>query len=411
MKLIRIGSALVLAAIAWAPLAVQTAEAIYCYPGNPPEVYQACLAYNQGIGLQVTNQRELNRIRSQIKNKEDQINALNAFINSLNAQILAQQALIAKTQAKINDLDVQIRFTTANLTRLQASLSVRDALLDQRLRYVDTHGSINYVELVLTASTFNDLMNRMIGAQQVAASDQQLIDALGWDRSQFDQVNANLAVERGQMTALLLQQKATVADLQKNVSTQQQAVAYANQLVVQLQADYARVAAERKAIDAQVAVLARKYDAAAAKAGGGSGVFTWPSPACNYSCITQGFGCSTFYLEPYDSGCPYPHRIHTGLDIAGPYHIPIVAADTGIVYLYPGSIGYGNLLVMIHGNGYSTYYGHLAGYAPGMRTGKIVARGDLIAYEGSTGWSTGPHLHFEIRINGVYKNPCIWLGC
>jgi murein DD-endopeptidase MepM/ murein hydrolase activator NlpD len=411
VKLLRVAAASLLAAIVWAPLAVQTAEAIYCYPGNPPEVYQACLAYNQGIGLQVTNQRELNRIRSQIKNKEDQINALNAFINSLNAQIAAQQALIAKTQAKINDLDVQIRFTTADLTRLQASLSVRDALLDQRLRYVDAHGSINYVELVLTASTFNDLMNRMIGAQQVAASDQQLIDALGWDRAQFDQVNANLAVERGQMTALLLQQKATVADLQKNVVTQQQAVAYANDLVVQLQADYARVAAERKAIDARVAVLARKYDAAAEKAGGGSGVFTWPSPACNYSCITQGFGCSTFYLEPYDSGCPYPHRIHTGLDIAGPYRIPIVAADTGIVYLYPGSIGYGNLLVMIHGNGYSTYYGHLAGYAPGMHTGKIVARGDLIAYEGSTGWSTGPHLHFEIRINGNYKNPCIWLGC
>jgi murein DD-endopeptidase MepM/ murein hydrolase activator NlpD len=264
---------------------------------------------------------------------------------------------------------------------------------------------------VLTASTFNDLMNRMIGAQQVAASDQQLIDALGWDRAQFDQVNANLGIERGQMTALLLQQKATVADLQKNVTTQQQAVAYANQLVVELQADYARVAAERKAIDARVAALARKYDAAAAKAGGGTGVFTWPMPACNYSCITQGFGCSSFYLEPYDSACPYPHRIHTGVDIAGPYHTAIVAADTGIVYLYPGSIGYGNLLVIIHGNGYSTYYGHLAGYAPGMRTGRIVARGDLVAYEGSTGWSTGPHLHFEVRIYGNYKNACIWLGC
>ena len=411
MKRIRISAAALLAAIAWAPLAVQTAEAIYCYPGNPPEVYQACLAYNAGIGQQVTNQRELNRIKGQIKNKEDQINALNAFINSLNSQIAAQQALIAKTQGKINDLDVQIRFTTANLTRLQASLSVRDALLDQRLRYVDTHGSINYVELVLTASTFNDLMNRMIGAQQVAASDQQLIDALGWDRAQFDQVNANLGIERGQMTALLLQQKATVADLQKNVTTQQQAVAYANELVVELQADYARVAAERKAIDARVAALARKYDAAAAKAGGGTGVFTWPMPACNYSCITQGFGCSSFYLEPYDSACPYPHRIHTGVDIAGPYHTAIVAADTGIVYLYPGSIGYGNLLVIIHGNGYSTYYGHLAGYAPGMRTGRIVARGDLVAYEGSTGWSTGPHLHFEVRIYGNYKNACIWLGC
>jgi len=67
--------------------------------------------------------------------------------------------------------------------------------------------------------------------------------------------------------------------------------------------------------------------------------------------------------------------------------------------------------VMIHGNGYSTYYGHTAGYAPGLTSGQVVARGTTIAFEGSTGWSTGPHLHFEVRTNGVYKDPCIWLGC
>jgi murein DD-endopeptidase MepM/ murein hydrolase activator NlpD len=134
-------------------------------------------------------------------------------------------------------------------------------------------------------------------------------------------------------------------------------------------------------------------------------------PACGFGCITQGFGCSSFYLEVYDPACPYPHKIHTGIDIAGPYGTSIVAADTGVAYLYPGSIGYGNLLVIIHGNGYSTYYGHLSGYAPGLYSGQVVPRGTTVAFEGSTGWSTGPHLHFEIRVNGIYKDPCIWLGC
>ena len=169
--------------------------------------------------------------------------------------------------------------------------------------------------------------------------------------------------------------------------------------------------AERAAIDAQVAQLYLQYAAQAQAAGGGNGAFQWPEPACGYGCITQGFGCSTFYLEVYDPSCPYPHKIHTGIDIAGPNGTTIVAGDTGVAYLYPGSIGYGNLLVIIHGHGYSTYYGHLSGYASGMYTGKVVARGDAVAYEGSTGWSTGPHLHFEIRVNGVYKDPCIWLGC
>jgi len=89
----------------------------------------------------------------------------------------------------------------------------------------------------------------------------------------------------------------------------------------------------------------------------------------------------------------------------------VVAADTGIAYLYPGSVGYGNLLVIIHGNGYSTYYGHLSRYAPGLRTGMVVPRGTTVAFEGSTGWSTGPHVHFEIRVRNVYRDPCIWLGC
>jgi len=88
-----------------------------------------------------------------------------------------------------------------------------------------------------------------------------------------------------------------------------------------------------------------------------------------------------------------------------------VAADTGIIYFYPGSIGYGNMIMIIHGNGYSTVYGHLASYMSGLSSGQVIARGDLIGYEGSTGWSTGAHLHFEIRVSNDPRNPCIWLGC
>ena len=407
----RLSVAIMAALLAWAPLSTHTASAIFCYPGDPPAVYQACLAYNQGIGQQVNNEQQLQNIRAKIADLQGQINATYALIASINNQIAAQKALIAQTQAAIDELDRRIRFTEASLTRLHAGISLRDELLNQRLRYVDDHGSVNYVELVLTANTFNDLMNRMIGAQQVAASDRKLLGELGVARAQFDQTNADLSIQKNQQSALLQQQVAIEADLEKNAATQKAAIVYAQQLEAQLQAEYVKVQLERAAIDAQVALLQQKYDAEARAAGGGSGVFAWPEPACGFGCISQPFGCSTFYLEPYDSSCPYPHRIHTGIDIAAPYGSPIVAADTGVIYLYPGSVGYGNLVVMIHGNGYSTYYGHLSGYAGGIQTGQIVARGDLIAYEGSTGWSTGPHLHFEVRVNGNWKNPCIWLGC
>ena len=395
----------------WAPLSMNVATAIYCYPGDPPAVYQACVAYNAGIQQQVSNQRQLQNIQNQIHDAQTAINNLYALINQLNKQIAAQQALIAQTKATIADLDRQIRFKQADLTRVQADAAIRDQLLGQRIRYEDSHGPINYVELVLTASTFNDLVNRMIAAQQIAASDRKLLNDLNFEHALMAQQQSDLNTQRAQVRALLLQQQAEEADLQKNLATQKQAVVLATQLEAQLQVEYNQQQAQRAQIDAEVAQLALQYDAAAAKAGGGTGAFEWPEPACGFSCITQGFGCSTFYLEVYDPNCPYPHKIHTGIDIAGPYLTNIVAADTGVVYLYPGSIGYGNMILMVNGHGYSTVYGHLDHYAPGLRTGMIVARGTTIAFEGSTGWSTGPHLHFEIRVNNVYKDPCIWLGC
>jgi murein DD-endopeptidase MepM/ murein hydrolase activator NlpD len=410
MKVRLLASAL-LALLVWMPTSTRTAKAIYCYSGDPPSVYQACVAYNGGIGTQVNNQNQLESIKNQINNTLAQINAIDSMIASLNNQIAAQRALIAQTQAAIDDLNRKIRFGEASLVRMKAHVSVRDQLLNQRLRYVDNHGAINYVELVLTSGSFNQLMNRMVGAQQIAASDKRLLVDLEQQHSLVAIANDELGVQKGQVEALLQQQKAAEADLEKNLATQAAAMAYELQLQKQLQDQYNKVQAERAAIDAQVAALANQYAAAAAKAGGGSGVFEWPVPSCGFGCMTQRFGCSSFYLEVYEPSCPWPHKIHSGIDIASGYGTPLVAADTGVAYLYPGSVGYGNLLVIIHGNGYSTYYGHTQGYAPGLRTGEVVPRGTTVAFMGSTGWSTGPHVHFEIRINGLYKDPCIWLGC
>jgi len=409
----RILLAALLASCASLPQSVQTVSAVYCYSGDPPAVYQACLAYNAGIGQQVNNENQLNNLIAQYNNAAAQINALDALIASLNNQIAAQRALIAQTQAAIDDLNMRIRFGEVAQIRLEAHLSVREELLNQRLRYVDSHGSVNYVQLTLTSNNINQLLTRIVGAQQIAASDQRLLANLGDERRQVAIAANELDLKRSQVVILLQQQQATQADLEKNLATQKTAIAAEQKLQVQIAVEYGQVTKERAAIDAQVAQEYLKYAAAAQKAGGGNGVFEWPEPACGYSCISQGFGCSTFYLEIYDpADCPrYPYRIHTGIDIAGPYGTPIVAADTGIAYLYPGSVGYGNLLVIIHGNGYSTYYGHLASYAPGLSTGQVVPRGTTVAFEGSTGWSTGPHVHFEIRVNGVWKNPCIWLGC
>ena len=212
----RFSAAVVIASLLWIPTITQTATAIYCYSGDPPAVYAACLAYNQGIGAQVSNQRQLQNIQHQIRNVQGQIDALYGLIKTLNDQIAAQQKLITQTKAAILDLDRRIRLSDTDLTFLKAHLSERDQLLNQRLRYVDSHGAINYVQLVLTAASFNDLMNRMIGAQQVVDADQKLLDELNSERSLVTQATAALAAQRGQVSYLLKQQKVAVAALQNN---------------------------------------------------------------------------------------------------------------------------------------------------------------------------------------------------
>jgi len=406
----RLAAAAILASVFWLPGSVSNVAALYCYPGDPPAVYQSCLAYNQGIGQQVNNENQLLSIQRQINGAVAQIYAIDQLISNLNQQVAAQQRLIAQTQATIDDLNRQIRFGDVKVTALKAHMSVRDQLLNQRLRYVDSHGALNYVELVLTANNFNQMMNRLVDAQQIAASDRRLLVDLQLEHTQITLDNANLEIQHSQVSALLLQQQATEGDLEKNVAAQAAAKVVEIQLEAQLAGQYAQVQADRAAIDAKVAQEALQYAAAAAKAGGGTGVFEWPEPACTARCISQGYGCTSFYLETWDPSCPWPYRKHTGIDIAGPYGTQIVAADTGYVYLAYSPIG-GNFVVLTHGNGYSTYYGHLAGFAPGLTTGAVVARGTTIGFEGATGIVTGAHVHFEIRVNGYPKDPCIWLGC
>ena len=130
--------------------------------------------------------------------------------------------------------------------------------------------------------------------------------------------------------------------------------------------------------------------------------FIWPEPKAT---ISQPFGPSTFWFEPAYGG--YPH-FHTGIDLVEPYGSAVYAADDGIVALVGNSSGgYGNYVVIAHAGGLDTLYGHLA--AALVKVGQKVVQGQTIGVEGSTGNSTGPHLHFELRINQVPVNPTPYL--
>jgi len=156
------------------------------------------------------------------------------------------------------------------------------------------------------------------------------------------------------------------------------------------------------------AALDQEDAALAAAVGGGDGRFTWPIAFRGLPPITQRFGCTDVPGEPYSPDC-VTHRFHTGLDLGVHLGTPVYAAAPGVAHVYRSDGGYGNHVLVAHGNGWFTLYAHLDQIV--VREGEVVRRGDPVGRSGSTGFSTGPHLHFEIRYGGQYQDPCVYLVC
>ena len=158
------------------------------------------------------------------------------------------------------------------------------------------------------------------------------------------------------------------------------------------------------------AEMQKELGAIALEAGGGSGQFAWPVVVARGERVplTQRFGCTDVPGEPYHGDCP-TKRWHTGIDLALPMGTPVFAADAGVARTFRSGTGYGNYVMVVHGNGYATLYGHLSDFA--VQDGQVLKKGDQVGFLGSSGFSTGPHLHFEIRYDKDYVDPCAELKC
>jgi murein DD-endopeptidase MepM/ murein hydrolase activator NlpD len=349
--------------------------------------------------------RMLQQIQSSQADAQNKAAQTQAYLADLKAQLAAQQAEVAQTVGRLADNERRIRLTEADIARREAEIQTRKTLLAQRVRTMDKHGSVDYVELFVTSHSFSELVDRITIMQGIVQSDQRLVDALRRERDQVRQARQDLQKQHDQQAALLQQQRDRQAQVVRTTAQQQQALDYYHQLDTQLEGLRKQQEAEKARIDALIAQLQAQFDAQARTVGGGTGRFGWPERGV----ITQNFGCTDFLLEPIDNNCPTRHT-HTGLDIAAVSGTPIGAADAGIVsftnFGYGG--GYGNYIIVTHGNGYSTLYAHLS--AISVSVNQAVQRGQRIGAEGSTGNSTGPHLHFEIRFNGTPQDPLAYIS-
>ncbi len=273
-----------------------------------------------------------------------------------------------------------------------------------RVRAMEEYGEMSYLSLILRVNSLSELLTAMDDAGDIMKSDQELYDDYLAARENTEAVKAeyeSYKTELEEEEDVLLARK---AELEKDIEE-------AAQLIRDLEEDIDKrneelhelllaeiEVAER--IDQLVAEQEQERQAAAYQGGGGggsvtgSGSWAWPCPGCSY--ITSRFGNR---FHPIFG----EWRYHSGLDIGAGYGSAVVASDGGTVIMADVNGGYGNCVMINHGNGYYTLYGHLSGYA--VSEGDAVGQGQVIGYVGDTGWATGPHLHFEIRSGGTKLDP------
>lgn len=333
------------------------------------------------------------------KNKAEQ----NKIKAKLDDQITVLQEQVAACQRLINSYKSEIKEYEAEIAAKEAEIDDTKYLFRQRMRSIYMSGSTNNdLMVLLDADSFSDYLALSEVSKTIAAHDNKIVtkitDAIATINESKKAMNEKIAAQN--------ELKKTLASKQAKLKTQQAEI---NGVIADINKDQTALEKENKQYEAAIQRLEKEIQNALSGATGGgknpvfvSGRFTWPCPG--YYNITSYYG---YRVNPVSG----KYKLHGGIDIAsaGIYGKPIVAAADGVV-LSAGynTGGFGNWVMINHGtNGgkqYATVYAHMC-RTPSVKTGQTVKAGQTLGYVGSTGNSTGNHLHFEIRVNGDRVNP------
>jgi murein DD-endopeptidase MepM/ murein hydrolase activator NlpD len=342
--------------------------------------------------------------KTQIKRLLDQENAIKQQIAGLDSQLQTVATEIQQETAKLAAIAAQIDQAKAELAAKEAELAQHLADFGKRMRAMYKSGQVSGLDLVLSAANFTDLVNRIFFFAAIVQDDRRQVEALRRERAAIEGLKADLEAKRVQQAQVVKSIQDQRAQLQAVRNQRAAAVQQVAAIEAQFAQQLADMEAQRAALQTQIAAILGESLRARS-----SGKWKWPMDGL----ITQGFGCTTYPFEPYDASCS-THHFHSGIDIAFDYGTPVHAADGGIAHNFTmgcswggGLCGYGHYVIVVHAGGFTTLYGHLSGYA--VADGTQIDKDTVIGYEGSTGASTGPHLHFEIDLGGTPVDPLAYL--
>ena len=361
----------------------------------------------------LTNQ--LSNIQQQLTNEANKKSEAEKTIGTVYEQLHAIQieldtatADLKQVQADRIRLDQDITKTEAELKAAQERLQSREKVFYKRVRDIYINGRLSYLDVVVGSKDFSDFANRMEMLKRILQADMELINTIKTEREEIASKKAKLEADRAKVLELekVAQEKQTIINQKK---AERQAVLEramndrdtAERAYNELMASSASITAMLQQRAAERAAAA----AAASQGGGGGGATTWVQGTGQLAApvnapITSDFG---WRIHPiYGTS-----RLHAGTDFGVDEGTPVHAADGGVVVEAGWISGYGYTIIIDHGNGMSTLYAHNSDVA--VSPGQTVSKGQVVSYSGNTGGSTGPHLHFEVRINGEPTDPMGYL--
>lgn len=332
-------------------------------------IFSTSLVYGQNKQVDLEKKLTENR-NSQLR--------LDEQIIELNSKIIEVEEKILSTNEEISKLDLQINEIKSEINELENNIQNNKDKLSKRIKVINSNYSMSYIKILLNSSSISDFFNNIYIVKQIVKQDKEVLTELDENKQEIEDKKSQIENKKVEQEELKLLLEIDNESLNNDKIELEKLKSELEKEENELESEIEKIAAQ-SVVNGEVQVIS-------------SG--SWPVPG--HSRISSPYG---YRIHPIFN----TKKMHTGIDIPAPTGTPTVSIDSGKVIFAGTKGGYGKTVMIQHDDGKVTLYAHNSALT--VSVGQRVKKGQVVAKIGSTGNSTGPHLHFEVRINGKHVNP------